>query len=110
MKKAAYVIVIVGLLLIINSLIHSIYNLWQKQDLVTNAQKKYNLELAKNQKIKAQFQYAQTPQFLEEQAHDKLFMTKPGETQVLFSNLPSSEKQKNAAKIPNWQQWIDLFL
>jgi cell division protein FtsB len=111
MKKIAYAALVIGLLLIINSLVHSIYDLWQKQDLVTAAQKDLSREQAKNQKLKASLQYAQTPQFIEEQAHDKLFMGKAGETQVIFSDVPTGfDISKQKTKEPNWKQWLDLFL
>lgn len=110
MKKIAYVLTIIGLLLIINGFFHSIYDLWHKQDLVESAKKELSFETEKNQKLKAQLQYAQTPEFLEEQAHDKLFMQKPGEQTVIFSQVPQVESSKKAVNIPNWQQWLNLFL
>ena len=108
MKKFAYIIIVLGLCLIINSLIHSIYDLWHKQDLVINAQKQLAQEQSKNQKLKTQYKYAQTTQFLEQQARDKLFLVKPGEEQVLISQKKLSEQQK-ADNTPNWQKWLQLF-
>ncbi len=112
MKKIAYILVVFGLVLVINSLIHSIYNLWQKQDLVTMAQRELDKEKELNQKFKAQIQYAQTPQFIEQQAHDKLFLVRPGQQEVLFSDKPifTEENVKIQSNIPNWKQWLDLFL
>ncbi|MBI3984930.1 MAG: septum formation initiator family protein [Candidatus Levybacteria bacterium] len=112
MKKIAYILVVFGLVLIINSLIHSIYNLWQKQDLVTSAQKELDKQKALNQKLKAQIEYAQTPQFIEQQAHDKLFLVRPDQQEVLFSDKPifSEENISTKANIPNWRKWLNLFL
>jgi cell division protein FtsB len=113
MKKAAFILIVLILLFIINGLLHSIYDLWHKQDLLTSAQK--NLERAKmqNQKLKGELSYVQTPQFVEEQAHDKLFLVKPGEQEVLIApdltrgqNQPSKPTSQN---VPNWQQWLQLF-
>lgn len=112
MKKIAYILVVFGLVLVINSLIRSIYNLWQKQDLVTMAQRELDKEKELNQKFKAQIEYAKTPQFIEQQAHDKLFLVRPGQQEVLFSDKPifTEENVKIQSNIPNWKQWLDLFL
>lgn len=112
MKKIAYILVVFGLVLVINSLIHSIYNLWQKQDLVTMAQRELDKEKELNQKFKAQIEYAKTPQFIEQQAHDKLFLVRPGQQEVLFSDKPifTEENVKIQSNIPNWKLWLDLFL
>lgn len=112
MKKAIYIVVVIVLLLMINGLLHSIYDIWHKQDLVTSAQKQLDREKLENQKLKGELSFAQTPQFLEEQAHNKLFLVKPGEQEVLIS--PSLTQNQNSAKkqnqnIPNWQQWLKLF-
>jgi cell division protein FtsB len=111
MKKAAFILLVLIFLFIINGLLHSIYDLWHKQDLLISAQK--NLERAKmqNQKLKGELSYAQTPQFIEEQAHDKLFLVKPGEQEVLISQTlkNKNQPQKQVQNIPNWQKWLQLF-
>ena len=96
----------------INGLLHSIYDIWHKQDLLTAAQKTLDREKLLNQKLKGELSYAQTPQFLEEQAHNKLFLVKPGEQEVLISpNLikGQNQPQKQNQNIPNWQKWLNLF-
>ena len=112
MKKAAFIITVIVLLLIINSLAHSIYDLWHKQDLLTSAQKQLQAEKLKNQKLKAELSFVKSPQFTEEQARNKLFLVKPGEQEVLISqNLKQvSSGQKSQENIPNWKKWIDIFL
>jgi len=112
MKKAIYIGMVIVLLLMINGLLHSIYDIWHKQDLLTSAQKQLDREKLLNQKLKGELSFAQTPQFLEEQAHNKLFLVKPGEQEVLISpNLLKSQNQpqKQTQNIPNWQQWLNLF-
>jgi len=113
MKKAVYIVIVIVLLLMINGLLHSIYDIWHKQDLLTSAQKQLEREKQENQKLEGELSYAQTPQFLEEQAHDKLFLVKPGEQYVLISpNLLKNQNQSAKPvqrNIPNWQQWLNLF-
>ena len=110
-KKIGFTVLVIVLLLIINGLLHSIYDLWQKQYLVTSAQNQLREEKLKNLKLKADLSYAQTQQFVDEEARNKLFMTKPGEQQVFISpDLLSNGKQTRVQKqIPNWQQWLKLF-
>ena len=109
MKKIAYVLIVAGLILMINSILHSIYDLWHKQDLVTSAQKELDLQKQKNQKLKAEFSYSQTPQFLEQQAYDKLFLVKPGEQEVLVSQRIDANQAAKIDNTPNWKKWINLF-
>ncbi len=99
------------MLLIINSLIHSIYELWHKQDVLTSAQKELDAQKLNNQKLKAEFSYTQTPQFIDEQAHNKLFLVKPGEQSVLISQKLTQKEAEKKAKdnLPNWQKWLQLF-
>lgn len=111
MKKIAYVLIIVGLLLIINSLSHSIIDLWSKQDLVKNAQLKLDQEKKENKELKNRLKIVQDRSFIESEARDKLFMVKPGEKEVI---LPSGTKDENKAaqnesEKENWQKWISLF-
>src|SRR4030042_3307544 len=111
MKKIAYIFVVLVLILIINSLIHSILDLWQKQDLLALAQYELDAQKQKNQKLKAQYEYVQTSQFIEEQAHNKLFLVKEGEQEVLISQklLSQNEAKKRIEQKQNWQKWLDLF-
>ena len=111
MKKAAFIITVIVLLIIINSLAHSIYDLWHKQDLLTSAQKELVAEELNNKKLKTDLSYSNTPQFLEEQARNKLFLVKPGEQEVLMAQKLNKDgtSQDSSGNIPNWQQWINLF-
>jgi cell division protein FtsB len=111
MKKVAYIIVVIVLLLMINGLFHSIYDIWHKQDLLVSAQKQLDREKLLNQKLKGELSFAQTPQFLEEQTHNKLFLVKPGEQQVLISQTLKNQNQpqKQNQNVSNWQQWLQLF-
>lgn len=111
MRKAAFILIVLVLLFIINGLAHSIYDLWHKQDLLTSAQKELSQEKLQNQKLKAGLSYVKTQQFIEEQAHNKLFLVKPGEQEVLISQVlkNKNQPQKQDQNIPNWQKWLHLF-
>ena len=110
MKKIIYIVIVIFLIVTINNLAHSIFDLWHKQDLLTSAQKQLDLEKIKNKKLKAELSYVQTQQFVEEEARNKLFMVKPGEQEVLIPpNLIKEPGKKAVDTRPNWQRWYDLF-
>jgi cell division protein FtsB len=111
MKKAAFILIVLVLLFIINGLAHSIYDLWHKQDLLTSVQRQLSQEKLQNQKLKSGLSYVKTPQFIEEQAHDKLFLVKQGEQEVLISQAlqKQNQPQKQSQNTPNWRKWLQLF-
>lgn len=109
MKKALYIAIIVVLLLVINSLAHSIYDLWSKKDLITQAQSKLNEEKIKNQKLKGELSYSQTKEFIEKEARNKLFLAKPDEKEVIIPKIVQKESLISQPQKPNWQQWLELF-
>ena len=113
MKKAFFIAIVLVLLLVINNLIRSIFDVWNKQDLLTQAQNELTKEQQKNQKLKAELSYVETQKFIEEEVRDKLFLVKPGEESVLIPNKAidgQSGKKEVQKQIPNWQQWLQLFL
>ena len=110
MKKVLFIVVVLILVVIINNLVHSIFDIWQKKDFVTKANQELNLQKQENQRLKSQLSYSQTPEFIERQARDKLFMIKKGEQKVLISkeseNINEALKKDNT---PNWKKWWSLF-
>ena len=111
MKKLGYILLVIVLLLIINGLIHSIYDLWQKQDLLTSAQTELDLQKLKNAKLKGELSFVQSQQFIDETARNKLFLVKPGEQQIMISNdlINTNKEEEKIKNIPNWQKWLNLF-
>ncbi len=110
MKKAFFIVIVIVLLVVINNLIRSIYNLWSKQDLLYQAQNELKNEQQTNKKLKGELSYVQTPQFIEKEARNELFLVKPGEQDVLIPQTSSIQAgQQEANNIPNWQKWIKLF-
>lgn len=109
MKKLLYIFPIILLLLIINGLLHSIYDLWSKQDILTQAQKTLETEKEKNDELKRQLQVAQSPEFVESQARNKLFLTKPDEKEVIIPVGSQSAVIEKKPELQNWQKWLNLF-
>jgi hypothetical protein len=113
LKRIGFFSAVIIAIFIINSLIHSIYTLWQKRDLLDKAQQQLTQEKKQNHLLKRKLAMATQPQFGEEQARDKLFLGKPGEGVVLIPQQyehasPSAAPLQKDTK-PNWQQWWNVF-
>ena len=113
LKKIVFFVFIVFSLFIINDLAHSIYNLWQKRDLVDRAKRTLSTEKKKNDELKRRLKDVVQPQFIEKEARDKLFLVKPGEGIVVVEPTvymaASSSAEKPTDKQPNWKQWWEMF-
>ena len=110
-KIVAIGILIFGIYLII-SLSRSVLDLWQKQDEVEKARNRVKDLAQENNRLKSQFEYVQTQDFVEKMAREKLNLVKPGETVVFIPQSVLREATASAAPTPpppNWQQWIRLF-
>lgn len=111
LKKVSFFVIIIVSVIIINGLVRSIYDLWNKQDLVVNARTELNKEKQKNEELKAQLGYVKSDEFIEQQARNKLFLVKPGESGVIVpKDLIKKREEKKVEVTPNWQQWINLFI
>ncbi len=111
MKRILFILFTIFSLFIIKNLVVSIYTLWQKQDLITQAQGELQVEQEKNKRLSSQLSLAKSPGFVEEQIRNKLFLVKSREQQVL---IPKSllAKQGDGGKTEaksNWEQWMILF-
>ena len=109
-KKIAFFLAIGLCFIVINSLTRSIYDLWHKQDLVVKAQNNLNKEEEENQRLKSQLAHVTSDQFIEEEARNKLFMVKTGESGVILpQGLGSVKPAASVRELPNWQKWVNLF-
>ena len=109
-KKIVFFTTIILCLLVINGLVRSIYNLWNKQDLVVKAKEDLSKQKQENKELKTQLNYVKSEEFIEREARDKLFMVKPGESGVIVpEKLIKKPEKKVIVIVPNWQQWLNLF-
>ena len=109
MKKILFFIIVIIFLFIISDLTRSIYDIWQKKDFVTDAQRELEHQKQENQRLKSQLSYSKTEEFIEKEARNKLFMVKKGEQRVLLSKELEQKVQDEKEKLPNWREWWDLF-
>lgn len=113
MKRIIFLASLIASLFILNSLVRSISSLWSKQELLVKAQKELENKKRENEELKKRLSQAQSQEFIEKEARNRLFLVRPGESQVLIPEelLKASESAKervNDSK-PNWQKWWDLF-
>jgi len=112
-KKIVFFVIIVASVLVINNLVHSIYDLWQKKDLVVRARQEVEKEKSENDTLKNKLRIVERSEFIEEEARNKLFMSKPGEGVIVLSQkdleATLSAKPKPKDTRPNWKKWWDLF-
>ena len=112
-KRIVFFIIVVISIFTINNLITSIYTLWQKNDLILDAKESLTKEKQVNAELKKKIAIVNKPQFVEEEARNKLFLGQPGEDVVLLPSISPvvASKKKIASKDlrPNWQQWWETF-
>lgn len=112
LKKIVFFSIIIVSLFTINSFVHSIYNFWQKNDLLVKAKQDLDKEKQENVALKKKLTEVKEPQFVEEEARNKLFLAKPGEQIVILPSekkILSSQSAKKQDTRPNWQKWWELF-
>lgn len=112
MKRVLFLTVLLASLFIIKNLLVSIYTLWQKQDLIVQTQHDLEREQKKNALLKKKVEETESSTFLEEQARNKLFLGKPGESQVLLPKntlATDAGSQTKSEHKPTWLLWKELF-
>lgn len=108
MKKFVFIASVIVLLIVINNLGRSIYDLLKKQDILTLAGKELENEKIENARLKRELAKADDPSFVEKEARDKLFLVQPGEAEVI---LPEVKKEAKGTKkeLPTPQKWLKIF-
>lgn len=113
MKKIVFFLIVIVSFFIIQDFLRSIYNLWQKRELVDIAKKELIAKQTENKKLKYQLKIAQSDEFVEKEARNKLLMVKEGEKEIVVDDkLINSENKKVTVKKDNTlniQKWWDLF-
>ncbi len=109
-KTVILVIVTIALLFIIKNIVGSILTLRQNSRIVSTLKGKEQEEKQKRQFLKQQLYFVNTPQFVENEAREKLGMVKPGEHIVLAPPPTESKKVGSTSdNVPNWERWWKLF-
>lgn len=111
MKRIAYFVVIILSLIAINNLLRSSISLWQKNDVLTRAQRELDKEKKEHAVLERQLTVVKNPNFMEQEARNKLLLGKTGEQLVLMvtpSVIPTPKQEKRSLE-SNLTQWKNLF-
>ena len=80
--------------------------------LSSQAEAVFKLEV-KNRELKKKLSQINSPQFIEQQARDKLGLGKPGETIVIIPEdklkLIMGASESAEVRLPNWLGWLKVF-
>lgn len=108
-KLFRFVIIGVSFVMVV-SLSRSIYSLWHKRDRIKDQEEAFTRIQNENAELLRRLQEAQTPEFVERQAREKLGLVKKGEIIVLVPKpIPATAPGEPADQLPNWKKWWGLF-
>ncbi|GDX62199.1 hypothetical protein LBMAG33_5090 [Candidatus Levyibacteriota bacterium] len=112
MRRIFFFAVIIISFFIIYNLLVTIYTLWQKEKIISQIHNDFNNEQKKNKELTNKLIEAESGIFLENQARNKLFLVKQGESQIILPLviMASIRNDKNMEIRPNWQKWLNLFI
>lgn len=105
-----YLVIIIGIILIINT-VKAISDAWRAGDRVELRAQKINRLEKENDKIKQKIAEVESPEYLEQIARDKLNLSKPGEVLIILPKdyLSSSSAELQIDSRKNWEKWRDLI-
>lgn len=113
-KVITFIILIIGVSLIVN-LSRDVARLLGAGDQVEKAQKKVEELEKEHEELVKKKEYFQNPEFIEEEARNKLSMAREGETIVILPpNVEElvgwlEEETSEEEQLPNWKRWWRLF-
>jgi len=111
-RLLAILVIIVGSFLIIG-LSRNIIRLLRAEKKVDTAHEEVRQLQSEQEALLEKKEHFESEEFIEEQARDKLQMTKEGEAIVVlpsdFKEKANSGDEKIAYELPNWQQWLQVF-
>lgn len=109
MRLIRPIVWLISFILVI-SLTRSVFSLLAKRDIVQTQKEELARLEAENRLLEEARLQAQTPEFIEKAAREKLGLVKDGEVVVM---LPQGQEAPGAAgageSIPNWKKWWGLF-
>lgn len=109
-RLITFLISIISLVFIVN-ISRSIYELWQKGSVLSERQEVRDELAATSEELQKKLAEAESPEFIEKQAREKLNLQKEGEVVVVLpKDLEKTEVEvENEVTIPNWQKWWNVF-
>ena len=111
MKKFLPIIAIFILLIVIKNNISGIFKTIADENTAEHLREKLVEEKKGNQFLKERLFYVKTDRFVEEEAREKLLMSRPGEYTVIApTSAPLAKEKIEIDTKHNWRKWLELFL
>jgi len=111
-KIINFAILIIGIGLIIN-LSRDILRLLKAGERIEQTQLRAEELEKENLQLQEMKEYYQSEEFIEEQARNKLNLSREGETIVILppnvEELVGWQEEERPQELPNWQRWLKLF-
>jgi len=112
-KPIQILIIIVGIILIV-SLSRSILKMFKARDELKLAEQKIEELQKEAASLTEKKKFYQSEEFIEQEARNKLNMVKEGETVVVLppnvKEILGEKEVQPQTSVPNWRQWLNLFL
>jgi len=104
-------VAIVGLLVTIFGLSQSVVRLMGRKSLLKAKQEELVRLQKEQENLQNRLTIAQTPEFIEKEAREKLNLGKAGETIILVESgdMQAQIQNKETTAVPNWKKWWNLF-
>lgn len=107
------IVIAVSAVLVVN-LSRSIWDLWRRRDILTEREAVLGRLEEENKRFQGELEYAQSPEFIEQEARNRLGLGREGEAVVLMPNdkfqmTNGKAEEKAIENLPNWKKWWRLF-
>ena len=110
-SRSKYLLGISVCLIVIVSLVGSFGDLGKADRRIREARDEFSGLEKEEQKLLRRKREVDSPEFVEEEARNRLGMAKLGETVVILpDNLKTGPKAMEKSTIPNWEKWWRLLL
>ncbi|MBI4066432.1 septum formation initiator family protein [Candidatus Gottesmanbacteria bacterium] len=108
-------LIVIGIsaVLIVN-LSRSIWDLWRRRDILGEREAVLRRLEAENKHLQSELEYTQSPEFIEQEARNRLGLGREGEAVVLMPNdqFPMTNgktEEKQEETLPSRKKWWRLF-
>lgn len=121
--RLVYIVTITLCLIWIVHLIRSIDELRARSDIVRLRQNELHRLQKERSELERDLEYVRSPEYIEQQARDKLGLAREGDTVILFGSSsgitkpppPDNQTQQQmlsapSESLPVWEEWVRLFL
>ncbi len=113
-KKVILIVVGAIVLIVVYNLVNQIFEAMHSGERLTQAADSLYKLQTENRQLQDKLAQINTPQFIEEQARDKLGLSKKGETVVIIpddrlNRVLGISRLAPEVKLPNWLGWWRVF-